>query len=73
MRRILESSEIGSDDVLLCQYLRWYDNGSIELDEVTYLNGVDCVNSSAQVVWTQYITADPVSSSEVCVGIGNNV
>ncbi|XP_019849207.1 PREDICTED: protocadherin Fat 4-like, partial [Amphimedon queenslandica] len=66
LRRIMEKSETNdADDVLLCQYLRWYENGSIVLNEVTYLNGVDCINSSAEVVWTQYIAADLNSTSEV--------
>ena len=62
----MEISEINEEDnILLCQYLRWFEDGRIELDEVTYLNGDNCANSNAEIVWTQYIEASMDSSSLV--------
>lgn len=62
----MDTSEVNSEDnILLCQYLRWFDNGTIHLDEVTYLNEVNCSKSNAEVVWTQYIVADPSDNSQV--------
>ena len=73
LRRIMETSEVdGNDTILLCQYLRWFNNGTIHLDEVTYLNGDNCTVTNAEVVWTQFISADSVSSSQVGKDIKNN-
>ena len=62
----MDVSEINEEDgILLCQYLRWYEDGRIELDEVTYLNGDNCASSDADVVWMQYIAATSDTSTEV--------
>lgn len=62
----METSELNEEDnILLCQYLRWFDDGRIELDEITYLNGENCVNSIADTVWSQYIEATVNTSSMV--------
>ena len=66
LRRIMETSELHEEDnILLCQYLRWFEDGRIELDEVTYLNGDNCASSNAETVWTQYIEASRQSYSRV--------
>ena len=66
LRRIMDVSEINEEDgILLCQYLRWYEDGRIELDEVTYLNSDNCASSDADVVWMQYIAATSDTSTEV--------
>lgn len=66
LRRIKETSEVDENDtILLCQYLSWFNNGTFHLDEVTYLNGDNCTVTNAEVVWTQFISADSVNSSQV--------
>lgn len=67
LRRIIETSEINEEDnILHCQYLVWSEDGGIRVDEITYLNGENCVNTdNAEVVWTQEIDAIVDSSSIV--------
>ena len=68
LRRVVESSLIDSDDnVLLCAYLRLNSDNTVEVNEVTYLNGDNCVNSTAEVVWTHQFTTDLTATSLVSV------
>ena len=68
IRRVVEPSLTDSDDnVLLCAYLRLYNDNSIEVNEVTYLNGDNCVNSTAEVVWTHQFTSTLTTSSSVSI------
>lgn len=62
---MLDVDEIGDSSVLLCQYLMWNDDNSFSLEEVTYINGDNCVNTTAEVLWMQHISASPVTSAQV--------
>ena len=64
-RRVMEEDQIGNGTVLLCQYLLWNDDGSFSLEEVTYVNGDNCVNTTAEVLWMQHISALPITSTQV--------
>lgn len=55
--------------VVLCQFLTVESDGSISLEEVTYMNGENCVNSTAQPLWMQTIDAVPISTNERMITI----
>lgn len=48
-----------SVNVMLCQYLTLFENGSILMMEVTYMDGENCVSTSADPLWMQTLQAVP--------------
>ena len=67
LRQVTEEDQIGNSTILLCQYLLWNDDNSFSLEEVTYVNGDNCINTTAEVLWMQHISASPIDSSQVHV------
>ena len=69
LRQVKETSEVTEgeeNNILLCQYLRYFSNQTIYLDEVTYLNGDNCTTiGNADVIWTQYLRGELVGGSLV--------
>ena len=59
------------DSVVLCQYL--VVNGiSLQLSEITYLNGENCVNTTAVPLWTQTFNLKVVNSTLVSTSGGES-
>ena len=54
-----------SVNVMLCQYLTLFENGSILMMEVTYMDGENCVSTSADPLWMQTVQAIPVNGYPV--------
>lgn len=54
-----------SVSVMLCQYLTVFENSTALLMEVTYMDGENCVNSTADPLWMQTTRAQTTSSSTV--------
>lgn len=54
-----------SVNVMLCQYLTLFENGSILVMEVTYMDGENCVSTSADPLWMQTVQAIPVNGYPV--------
>ena len=50
--------------VVLCQFLTVAEDSSISLEEVTYMDGENCVNTTAEPLWMQTVDAAPISSEE---------
>ena len=65
LRELNEPSLTDPDvSVVLCQYLTVENDGSIYLEEVTYMDGENCVNTVADPLWMQTIDAVPISTRE---------
>ena len=59
------------DSVVLCQYL--VVNGiSLQLSEITYLNGENCVNTTAVPLWTQTFNLKVVNNTLVSTSGGES-
>ena len=70
LRELKEASLTDSDVfVVLCQFLTVESDGSISLEEITYMDGENCVNTVASPLWMQTIDAVPVSTSERTINV----
>ena len=50
--------------VVLCQFMTVGEDGSISLEEVTYMDGENCINTTASPLWMQTIDAVPRSTTQ---------
>jgi len=55
--------------VMLCQYFTLFDNNTVLLMEVTYMDGENCVNSTADPLWMQTTRTQITSSSTVLISV----
>ena len=70
LRELKEPSLTDPDiSVVLCQYFTVYSNGSITLEEVTYMDGENCVNTTAQPLWMQTIYADASAVTQRVISV----
>ena len=70
LRELKEASLTDSDVfVVLCQFLTVESDGSISLEEITYMDGENCIDTVASPLWMQTIDAVPVSTSERTINV----
>ena len=70
LRELKEASLTDSDVfVILCQFLTVESDGSISLEEITYMDGENCIDTVASPLWMQTIDAAPVSTSERAINV----
>ena len=50
--------------MVLCQFMTVGEDGSISLEEVTYMDGENCINTTASPLWMQTIDAVPRSTTQ---------
>lgn len=55
--------------VILCQFLSIESNGTISLEEVTYMDGQNCMNTVASPLWMQTIDAVPIETNERIISV----
>ena len=70
MRELKEASLTDSTVfVVLCQFMTVGSDGSITLEEVTYMDGENCINTTASPLWMQTIDAVPQGTRERVLSI----
>ena len=70
LRELKEASLTDPDVfVVLCQFLTVESDGSISLEEVTYMDGENCFDTVASPLWMQTIDAVPISTSERIINV----
>ena len=70
LRELKEASLTDSEVfVVLCQFMTVREDGSISLEEVTYMDGENCINSVASPLWMQTIDAVPRNTTERTISV----
>ena len=55
--------------VVLCQFLTVENVGFIRLEEITYMDGENCVNTTASPLWMQTIDLNPIDTRERTISV----
>ena len=55
--------------VVLCQFMTVRQDGSLSLEEVTYMDGENCIDSTASPLWMQTIDAVPRETRERMISV----
>ena len=70
LRELMEASLTDPDVfVVLCQFMTVEGNGSISLEEVTYMDGENCIDTVASPLWMQTIDAVPLGTEERTISV----
>ena len=70
LRELKEASLTDSEVfVVLCQFMTVGGDGSISLEEVTYMDGENCIDTVADPLWMQTIDAVPRNTRESTISV----
>ena len=69
--RVLKQASLTDSSifVVLCQFLTVEVDGSISLEEITYMDGENCFNTTADPLWMQTIDAEQVNTRERTISV----